>query len=66
MDMTQAKIQISNVLSFLVENEETIAGATSSLGIPLEDVLCNAVREAFRRRMVDSNQLPLFKERISS
>jgi hypothetical protein len=51
--------RLTHVLDYLVQHYDTITRAHINLGVPLDDLLCSAVRLALRIQEVDPRQLQL-------
>ena len=45
---------------YLTRHSDEIAAAQRFLGLPLDDVICLAIKELFRKRAVDGQQRELF------
>ena len=57
---TKAVSQIERVVSYVLENAETISQAHEHLGIPMDELICAAVVRACKSTVVDTHQLSLF------
>jgi len=56
MDRDVIRHRLDGVVAYLVEHSDTIVKSASDLGIPLDDVMCHCIRQALKRRAVDTRQ----------
>ena len=53
------KLKLDRLLDAIAKAGTTILAAHNSLGIPLEDLVCSAVRKAASKRVIDATQQEL-------